>query len=268
MYDDMKYLSPTLYLEEKKFGGKDIFLANGYDRLTSMLAKEVHDIRLNTSVRKVDYQGAKIHIAINNGSIEADYVLVTASIGILQRRAIEFSPGLPVKKLEAIDAIGFNCMNKYIVAFEKPFWDDTEQIFLATDKKNKFNLFVNLHNVDKKQVALLAFACSDEARETENQTDEQVLNDILSNLRIMYGDKVTTPTYFNRTKWGQDPISYGSYSYPSSNTKRHHYDDITEDVSSKIFFAGEHTTIEYMGCAHGAYLSGFREADKIIALQQ
>lgn len=30
------------------------------------------------------------------------------------------------------------------------------------------------------------------------------------------------------------------------------------------FFAGEHTSRDYRGTAHGAYLSGIREAKKII----
>ena len=38
------------------------------------------------------------------------------------------------------------------------------------------------------------------------------------------------------------------------------------EINDKLFFAGEHTEIDYRGTVHGAYLSGIREADKIIDL--
>jgi monoamine oxidase len=41
---------------------------------------------------------------------------------------------------------------------------------------------------------------------------------------------------------------------------------LSNAVNNKLFFAGEHTIREYRGTVHGAYLSGIREADKIIAL--
>jgi monoamine oxidase len=39
-----------------------------------------------------------------------------------------------------------------------------------------------------------------------------------------------------------------------------------KEVNDRLFFAGEHTEADYFSTAHGAYLSGIREADKIIAL--
>ena len=34
----------------------------------------------------------------------------------------------------------------------------------------------------------------------------------------------------------------------------------------RLFFAGEHTHEKYRATVHGAYLSGIREADRILAL--
>jgi monoamine oxidase len=46
----------------------------------------------------------------------------------------------------------------------------------------------------------------------------------------------------------------------------HHFDDLAEPIGTKVFFAGEHTERDYFSTAHGAYLSGIREANRIIDL--
>jgi monoamine oxidase len=46
-----------------------------------------------------------------------------------------------------------------------------------------------------------------------------------------------------------------------------HFEDLAEEVESKVFFAGEHTEVDYFSTVHGAYISGLREAKKILNLQ-
>ena len=41
---------------------------------------------------------------------------------------------------------------------------------------------------------------------------------------------------------------------------------VTEPIAAKIFFAGEATHRSFPGMAHGAYLSGVREADRLLQL--
>jgi monoamine oxidase len=59
----------------------------------------------------------------------------------------------------------------------------------------------------------------------------------------------------------------GAYSYTAVGTEMRHFDDLAESVNDKLFFAGEHTEVDYFSTVHGAYLSGLREADKITDLQ-
>jgi monoamine oxidase len=59
---------------------------------------------------------------------------------------------------------------------------------------------------------------------------------------------------------------FGFYSYTEVGTEMRHFDDLAASVNDKLFFAGEHTHINYFSTTHGAYLSGTREADKIMEL--
>lgn len=54
----------------------------------------------------------------------ARYVLVTVPLGVLQRGHISFSPPLPRWKTAAIDALGYGLLNKTVLQFDRPWWDD------------------------------------------------------------------------------------------------------------------------------------------------
>jgi monoamine oxidase len=112
----------------------------------------------------------------------------------------------------------------------------------------------------------MTFAYAEYGRLTEKMTDQEVTSQIMTHLRDMYGSAVPDPTQMLRTKWSGNPNACGSYSYTAVETKMSYFEDMAEEVDDKLFFAGEHTELDYFSTVHGAYLSGIREADKIIAL--
>lgn len=65
------------------------------------------------------------------------------------------------------------------------------------------------------------------------------------------------------TRWGSDPLSYGSYSHVRVRSSGSDYDLLAESVGNTLFFAGEATTRQYPATMHGAFLSGLREASRI-----
>jgi monoamine oxidase len=112
----------------------------------------------------------------------------------------------------------------------------------------------------------MTFALGDYATVTETMPDSQIINEIMLNLKGIYGNSIPNPTNFLRTKWGQNINSYGAYSYPTNGSTSADFDTLSNEVHNKVFFAGEHTIREYRATVHGAYLSGIREANKIIDL--
>ena len=56
---------------------------------------------------------------------EADYVIVTASLGYLKEHASAmFCPALPSHKLSLISRMGFGNVAKIWLEYEKPFWSE------------------------------------------------------------------------------------------------------------------------------------------------
>lgn len=264
---DLNKVSSLLYDQGEEFKDEETIATNGYDNIPNYLASGLN-IQLNHRVSKIDYSSAKAKV-IHNGKItEADFVLVTVPLGVLKSGKIQFVPSLPDFKQNAIQKVGMNCVNKFLLTWDTAFWDDEQFICYTPEIKDKFNYFVNVKKLNPNINALMTFAYADYARQTEKMTDDQIINEIMEHLKDIYGDKIPNPTNLLRTKWQTNENTFGSYSFTQVGTEMKHFDDLAEEVNDKLFFAGEHTNSDYFSTAHGAYLSGLREADKILDLDR
>lgn len=262
---DLNNLSSLLYNEGEEFDGAEKIATNGYDTIPNFLANGIN-IQLNQRVSKIDYSNPTVKITHNGISTEADYVLVTVPLGVLKANAIQFVPSLPSAKQIAIQKIGMNCVNKFLLTWDTAFWDDVQYISYTPEIKDKFNYFVNVKKFHPTVNALITFAYADYGRLTETMTDAQIIDEIMLHLKDIYGNSIPNPTNLLRTKWQTNENSFGAYSYTAVGTEMQHFDDLAEEVNDKLFFAGEHTEADYFSTVHGAYLSGIREANKIIDL--
>ena len=262
---DLDKVSSTLYDEGEEFSGEERIAINGYDTIPNYLANGL-SVQLNQRVSKIDYLDTKIKITHNGTVTEVDYAIVTVPLGVLKSGNIEFIPALPSTKQNAIEKVGMNCVNKFLVTWDIAFWDNEQYICYTPEIRDKFNYFVNVKKFQPSVNALMTFAYSDYARQTETMTDAQIVDEIMAHLRDIYGNSIPNPNNMIRTKWQTNENSFGAYSYTQVGTEIQHFDDLAEEIQDKLFFAGEHTHIDYFSTAHGAYLSGIREADKIIDL--
>jgi monoamine oxidase len=262
---DISKLSSKFFDDDEAYSGADVIITNGYDKITDYLTTGL-DIRLNTRVSSINYANAKVGIIANGNKIEADYVVVSVPLGVLKNNAISFSPALPTNKINAISNTNIGNVNKFLLVWNTPFWDTKLQyIGYTPETKGKFNYFLNIKKFTPAN-GLMTFAFGDYATVTESMTDSQIINEIMLHLKSIYGNSIPNPSNFLRTKWGQNINSYGAYSYATNNSTSADFDTLADVVDNKVFFAGEHTERDYRGTVHGAYLSGIREADKIINL--
>jgi monoamine oxidase len=262
---DISKLSSKYFYDDEEFSGADVIITNGYDKVTDFLAQGL-EVRLNTKVSAIDYSTPKVKVTANGNVLESDYVIVCVPLGVLKNGAIAFSPTLPNDKLTAIAKTNMGNVNKFLLVWNNAFWDTNLQyIGYTPETKGKFNYFLNVKKFVQAN-ALMTFAFGDYATVTENMSDNDIINEIMLHLKTIYGSSIPNPTRMLRTKWGENVHSFGAYSYATNGTTTEDFDTLAKTVSNKLFFAGEHTSKEYRGTVHGAYLSGMREADKIIDL--
>lgn len=263
---DISTLSSKYFDDDEAFSGKDVIVTNGYDKIANLLGQGL-DIRLNSRVTEVNYTSIKSLVNVNGDSVEADYVIVSVPLGVLKNNSVSFTPTLPIDKQGAIENTKMGNVNKFLFSWNTPFWEtDVQYIGYTPDTKGKFNYFMNMLKFLPATNSLMTFAFGDYATVTETMSDAEIISEVMAQLKTIYGNSIPNPTNMLRTKWGQNINTFGAYSFAPNGTTSTDFDTMAKEISNKLFFAGEHTIRDYRGTVHGAYLSGIREADKIIAL--
>ena len=263
---DISTLSSKYFDDDEAFSGKDVIITNGYDKIANLLGQGL-DIRLNSRVTEVNYTSIKSLVNVNGDSVEADYVIVSVPLGVLKNNSVSFNPTLPIDKQGAIENTKMGNVNKFLFSWNTPFWEtDVQYIGYTPDTKGKFNYFMNMLKFLPTTNSLMTFAFGNYATVTETMSDAEIISEVMAQLKTIYGNSIPNPTNMLRTKWGQNINTFGAYSFAPNGTTSTDFDTMAKEISNKLFFAGEHTIRDYRGTVHGAYLSGIREADKIIAL--
>ena len=263
---DISTLSSKYFDDDEAFSGKDVIVTNGYDKIANLLGQGL-DIRLNSRVTEVNYTSIKSLVNVNGDSVEADYVIVSVPLGVLKNNSVSFNPTLPIDKQGAIENTKMGNVNKFLFSWNTAFWEtDVQYIGYTPDTKGKFNYFMNMLKFLPTTNSLMTFAFGNYATVTETMSDAEIISEVMAQLKTIYGNSIPNPTNMLRTKWGQNINTFGAYSFAPNGTTSTDFDTMAKEISNKLFFAGEHTIRDYRGTVHGAYLSGIREADKIIAL--
>lgn len=262
---DLNWLTSSDFYNDEDFRGDEAIFTNGYDTVTDYIAEGL-DIRLNTQVESIDYSGEQVNIVTDAGSFSGDFVVVAVPLGILQRERISFHPVLPDEKQSALSALGMGSVNKYLCVWDNPFWEtDLQYIGFTPEERGGPNYYLNLRKYSDVN-GLMTFTFGVKSIGFEQQSDSQVIEQIMAPLRTIYGNDIPLPRDFRRTRWNTDENTFGSYSFVREGARSSAYDLLAESIDQKVFFAGEHTNSDYRGTVHGAYLSGEREGRKIASV--
>lgn len=262
---DADEVSAKYWDQEQPFEGDQLFIINGYKKIVDGLAAGL-DIRLNTIVNAINYMDQKVEVVTNQGNFYGDAVLITVPLGVLKKQNINFTPALPLSKQQAIQHLDMGLLNRIILKFPRVFWPDEYRVLAQTNAAHSLvHTFLNL-NYFNDQAMLSAFVGGETARKLENFSDEQLIETAMSSLKYMFGHDIPAPEASLITRWGQDNYSFGSYSYIPVGASGKDFEDLAEPISDKVFFAGEATQPHYFASVHGAYLSGLREANRIVQL--
>lgn len=249
------------------YGEGDSVFWNGFQQLAEKMAAGLN-VRLNCPVTRVHHKEPgpdPVRLETAQGELRGDAVLVTLPLGVLKAGAVAFSPPLPPQKLEAIRRLGVGCLAKVAFTFEKVFWPRNQYVFGCVadrDPERQAAVVVNLWP-SHELPGLVILAGGTLGRELESCPEEKAWAWGLDVLRSYFGPDVPAPVTKHRTAWTLDPHAQGSYSYMAVGATPDDMRRLAEPVGDTLFFAGEATHARQWAAAHGAYLSGLREAARI-----
>ena len=267
--------SDTAPREDEIFPEDDRYVLGGMDRLVALLA-EGQDVRLSTLVRRVDWQPGAARVVTTSAADprgpeqvwEADAVVVTVPVSVLARRDIAFSPPLPESHLQSIRQMRMGLLNKVFLQFPRVFWPERwDFVALYADPPPLCYAMINLARYQQRP-ALLGLTSGAMAREIEVLGDEEIVARVMANLRTTFGTDIPAPEKTIVTRWGADPLAFGSYSYLPVGATVRDRERLGQPVADTLYFAGEAIHRDDPCTVHGAYWSGERAARALIAAHQ
>ena len=241
---------------EGELDGPDVLLPNGYVQLVRHLARGLQ-IRPDTVVTGIDHRGGTVDLATTRGAVSADRVIVTVPLGVLKAGAITFDPPLPEAKQQAIRRLGFGLLDKVVLRFDDVHWPAEPDVFGVLGADPPVSDVVNgLRFSDTPLLVGL--------RAAQNARDRQTLSDRAAVEQVRAALELPEPAGALVTRWAADPFARGSYSFLAVGSSPDDQRALAEPVEDRVLFAGEATQDEFSATVHGAYLSGLREAERIL----
>lgn len=250
--------------QDEEFGGDEVIFPDGYQQVVSHLAKDI-DIHFGEQVTNITYNDEQVIVDTkNNQQYKGSFVIVTLPLGVLKTDSVKFSPPLPKSKRDSIQQIGMGNFHKIYLQFSEIFWDKSvEFIGHIEEKPSEWVSWMSYYPYIQKPI-LVAFNTGQFADELESLTESELIEQAMSRLKDIYGKSIPQPTNWLLTNWRSDPYTLGSYSYLPVGISGKSYDEMAKPVGKRLLFAGEATSRQYPATVHGAFLSGQREAKRLL----
>lgn len=262
------------------FGDDSYFVADprGYESVVHHVAKQVLStnskgvitdprLKLNQVVTEIRYSPSGVIVKTESGTVyRGEYAIVSASVGVLQTKLIEFLPSLPMWKILAIYQFDMAIYTKIFLKFPKTFWptgNGTQFFLYAHEQRGYYTYWQSFENEYPGANVLMVTVTDDQSRRVEQQPDSDTKAEIMQVLRNMFGKNIPDATDILVPKWWSDRFYKGTYSNWPVGVDKYEYDQLRAPVGS-VYFTGEYTSQLYTGFLHGAYLSGIDSANMLI----
>ena len=242
--------------------GVDYPVLNGYGNLVAAWGATV-PVSLNTRVDAVDWSGKRMLVETSRGALSGKAVLCTVSTGVLAAADIKFTPSLPDCKIEAVRGLPTGTENKIGLHFDRDVFGPDGRGFhnLWNDEGETAGFEASTMG----QNVAIVFTGGRHAVWLEKQGQQAGHDYAVDRVAEVFGNDIRRHvTRSIVTAWTTEPWTKGSYSCALPG-QAHQREVLAQAIDSRLFFAGEATTVGDNSTCHGAYRSGIRAAREIAA---
>ncbi|EJK75227.1 hypothetical protein THAOC_03053 [Thalassiosira oceanica] len=238
----------------------------GFGNTAAAVAEQLKDkIRLNSKVIEIDTSSTpgKVIVTyevVNSGSrvrVIANSVAVTVSLNVLKANNINFAKHFahfePMIQQGVMNKCAFVWDDEAVAQlFPNKFW-----IELISDQdatSGRWTTFLNPSD-EKGKPTLVGWVVGEDALRMEDQTDDEVKAEMMSNLKLMFPN-IPEPDRVVITRWGKEPNVLGTYSHPTVGRDFWYDSYALGNPVGRIVFAGEATARSWHATTVGAWSTG------------
>lgn len=258
----------SLAASAKKWNAGDFTLlldteSMGY-ALQEIFEEALEKIIYETEVVSIDYSGDQVLLKDQKGmNYQADKVILTVPLPVLQQGRMAFFPDLPEEKKQAIQTIGMDAGMKIFLKFKERFWDAHMGSLFGNGQVYEYYSYPK-----SEEPVLIAFVMGEQARALSQMNENEAIQLLLQDLDRIFGEKKASGTLekFYTMDWLKDPFTAGAYSFPSAGSEEAR-EILAKAINQKLFFAGEAThTGGHFATVHGALETGYRAALEVLQM--
>ncbi len=209
--------------------------------------------RFNTEIISVDYSGDTVVLTDSSGGVhEADRVIITVPLRVLQDEAIRFIPPLPGRKSAALaEAHAWGGM-KVFIEFSEQFYPTFLAFPDSETERGQRVYYDAAYGQDSSANVLGLFSVGTAAEPYQARTGDQLRDYILAELDEVF-DGAASRSYVRHIAqdWSKEPFIGQAYLFDGSDPSISR--ELWEPIASRVFFAGEaYTRHDDWGGVHDA----------------
>ncbi|MEO1021965.1 MAG: NAD(P)/FAD-dependent oxidoreductase [Bacteroidota bacterium] len=221
-------------------------------------------ITYNEIVQSIDYSNQTILVRTSDGEFEADRVIITTPVKLLQTGSISFNPELPESKRTAINEVTVWDGFKAFIEFSQKFYPAAVGFTITPETAGQKMYYDAAYGQNSDRPVLGLFTVGSGTLPYRELSDDALIDVMLTELDELF-DGLASEYYVQHTSqnWNTEPFAQGAYVYDHENWRR--VRTLGQSVDNKLFFAGTaYTTGEDWGSVHTAARSAIRAVNEIL----
>ena len=245
-------------------GAQHMAVVGGLHQIASQMAADLEgDIRYNTPVRDIEWQGDHVRLVTADGQHLAKRVIIAMAPPLAGR--IVFTPPLPHARDALQQRMPMGSVIKVWIAYATPFWRaDGKNGMVASDIAG-FSICFDVTPAPDGPGLLVGFFDASAATAWSGQSVEARKAEVLSVLARTLGDAARAPIDYVENDWTTEAWShgcYGAYAPPGVWTR---FGAALRAPIGPLHWAGTEAATIWSGYIEGAIQSGERAAAEVIA---
>lgn len=222
-----------------------------------------NNIIYNTIVDEINYAGENVTVNSSTGSYEANKVVVTVPVKILQNGVINFIPELPDNKLQALNEVTVWDGCKAFIEFSEKFYPAFTAFDITPESAGQKLYYDASYGQNSNRHVLGLFAVGTGTLPYVNLNDSDLIAYMLQELDEIYNGQASQ-NYVQHIfqNWNAEPFANGAYLTDQEDWRN--VRTLGEYVGQNLLFAGDgYTEGNDWSSVHTAARSAIRAVNTI-----